>query len=177
MKKSVVKLLIVAILCSQSICLAEDTFQGHAIKEDEQQEQSELFKGKVETLDKHDVIKMTVSQVIDGSYSFEGDEFFAKVTSDVNGEGGVIIPKGTVGLAMSLYRKGKDVLIAPGDEIRVKVSSSMSLPVYKDSALKQDEISFPGLTVRIANILYEKDLFGVLNTITLSMSVSNMSTT
>lgn len=84
---------------------------------------------------------MTVSQVIDGSYSFEGDEFFAKVTSDVNGEGGVIIPKGTVGLAMSLYRKGKDVLIAPGDEIRVKVSSSMSLPVYKDSALKQDEIT------------------------------------
>lgn len=277
MKKSVVKLLIAAILCSQSICLAEDTFQGHAIKEDEQQEQSELFTGKIETLDKHDVIKMTVSQVIDGNYSFEGDEFFAKVTSDVNGEGGVIIPKGTVahglicqsseakrlgrdgyislkfdylitpdgrqipiegnmstkmhplkaagkivatdlgytaaggviggytalsalgieaailsngytvaggaalggtvGLAMSLYRKGKDVLIAPGDEIRVKVSSSMSLPVYKDSALKQDEISFPGLTVRIANILYEKDPFGVLNTITLSMSVSNMSTT
>lgn len=277
MKKRVTKFLIVALLCSQTICLADETFQGHAIKEDEQQEQSELFTGKIETLDKHDVIKMTVSQVIDGSYSFEGDEFFAKVTSDVMGEEGVVIPKGTiahglicqsaeakrlgrdgyislkfdylitpdgrqipiegnmstkmhplkaagkivatdigytaaggviggytalsalgieaavlsngytvaggaalggtVGLAMSLYRKGKDVLIAPGDEIRVKVSTSMSLPVYKESALKQEEINFPGLTVRVANIIYEKDPFGELNTITLSMSISNMSTT
>lgn len=275
MKKCVVRFLIAVLLCSQSVCLAEDTFRGHAVQDDERQEQSELFTGKIETLDKHDVIKMTVSQVIDGSYSFEGDEFFAKVTSDVMGDEGVVIPKGTlahglicrsseakrlgrdgyislkfdylvtpdgrqipiegnmstkmhplkaagkiiatdlgytaaggviggytalgalgieaailsngytvaggaalgstVGLAMSLYRKGKDVLIAPGDEIRVKVSSSMSLPVYKESALKQEEISFPGLTVRVANILYEKDPFGELNTITLSMSVSNMS--
>lgn len=275
MKKCVVRFLIAVLLCSQSVCLADDTFRGHAVQDDERQEQSELFTGKIETLDKHDVIKMTVSQVIDGSYSFEGDEFFAKVTSDVMGDEGVVIPKGTlahglicrsseakrlgrdgyislkfdylvtpdgrqipiegnmstkmhplkaagkiiatdlgytaaggviggytalgalgieaailsngytvaggaalgstVGLAMSLYRKGKDVLIAPGDEIRVKVSSSMSLPVYKESALKQEEISFPGLTVRVANILYEKDPFGELNTITLSMSVSNMS--
>ena len=277
MKKGVVHFLITTLLFAQLSCYAEDVFQGHAVKDEQQQEQSELFTGKIETLDKHDVIKMTVSQVIDGSYSFEGDEFFAKVTNDVMGDKGVVIPKGTiahgiisqsseakrlgrdgyislkfdylitpdgrqipiegnvstkmhplkaagkivatdlgytaaggviggytalsalgieaailsngytvaggaalggtVGLAMSLYRKGKDVLIAPGDEIRVKVSSSVSLPVYKESALKQEELDFPGLTVRIANILYEKDPFGELNTITLSMSISNMSTT
>ena len=278
MNKGLIKFLIITMLCSNLSCFAEDVFQGHAQKDEEKQlDQSELFTGKVETLDKHDVIKMTVSQVIDGSYSLEGDEFFAKVTNDVLGDKGVIIPKGTiahgvisqtseakrlgrdgfvslkfdylitpdgreipiegnmstkmhpvkavgkivatdlgytaaggviggytalnalgieaaivsqgytvaggaaiggtVGLAMSLYRKGKNVLIAPGDEIRVKVSSSMNLPVYKEEALKQKEIEFPGLKVRIANILFEKDPFGELNTVTLSMSISNMSKT
>ena len=278
MNKSVVKILIIAMLCSNLSCLAEDVFQGHAQKDEEKQlDQSELFTGKVETLDKHDVIKMTVSQVLDGTYSLEGDEFFAKVTDDVLGDKGVVIPKGTiahgiisqtseakrlgrdgyislkfdylitpdgreipiegnmstkmhpiksvgkivatdigytaaggviggytalnalgieaaivsqgytvaggaaiggtVGLAMSLYRKGKNVLIAPGDEIRVKISSSMNLPVYKEEALKQKEIEFPGLKVRIANIIFEKDPFGELNTVTLSMSISNMSKT
>ncbi len=278
MNKGVVRFLIIAMLCSNLSCYAEDVFQGHAQKDEAQQvDDSQLFTGKVETLDKHDVIKMTVSQVLDGSYSLEGDEFFAKVTDDVLGDKGVIIPKGTiahgvisqtseakrlgrdgyislkfdylitpdgreipiegnmstkmhpvkavgkivatdlgytaaggviggytalnalgieaaivsqgytvaggaaiggtVGLAMSLYRKGKNVLIAPGDEIRVKVSSSMNLPVYKEEALKQKEIDFPGLKVRIANILFEKDPFGELNTVTLSMSISNMSKT
>lgn len=277
MKKVVARLLISLLLCTQLICIAEETFQGHAQKDDEQQAQDQLFTGKIETLDKKDVIKMTVSQVIDGNYSFEGDEFFAKVTSDVIGDEGVVIPKGTiahgvisqsseakrlgrdgyislkfdylitpdgrqipieggmstkmhplkaaskivatdlgytaaggvlggytalsalgieaailsqgytvaggaalggtVGLAMSLCRKGKDVLIAPGDEIRVKVSTSMALPVYKESVLRQEELSYPGLNVRITNILYEKDPFGELNTVTLSMAISNMSKT
>ena len=279
MNKGVVQFLILAMLCSNLSCVAsEDIFHGHAQKDEEKQlDQSELFTGKVETLDKHDVIKMTVSQVLDGAYSLEGDEFFAKVTDDVLGDKGIIIPKGTiahgvisqtgeakrlgrdgfislkfdylitpdgreipiegnmstkmhpvkavgkivatdlgytaaggviggytalnalgieaaivsqgytvaggaaiggtVGLAMSLYRKGKNVLIAPGDEIRVKVSSSMNLPVYKEEALKQKEIDFPGLKVRIANIVFEKDPFGELNTVTLSMSISNMSKT
>ena len=38
---------------------------------------------------------MTVSQVLDSSYSMEGDEFFAEVTDDVYGDEGIIIPKGT----------------------------------------------------------------------------------
>ena len=228
-----------------------------------------------ETLEKKDIIEMTVSQVLDGSFSLEGDEFFAEVTSDVIGDKGVIIPKGTVahgtitqtseakrlgrdghlslsfdylvtpdgreipiegkmstklhplkaatkiiatdvgytavggvagglfaiqalgleaaiasqgytvaggaaiggtiGLGMSLYRKGKNVLIAPGDEIKVRILSNVELPVYRDEALKQKEVKYPGLDIRIANILYEKDPFGEVNTITLSLSISNMS--
>ena len=38
MKKGVTKLLIAAMLCSQTVCLAEETFQGHAIKDEERQE-------------------------------------------------------------------------------------------------------------------------------------------
>ncbi len=59
----------------------------------------EIFTGEVETLDKHDAIKMTVSQVLNGSYTEIGDEFFAEITEDVLGgkhRKGVVIPKGSI---------------------------------------------------------------------------------
>lgn len=252
-----------------------EIFQGHAEHTDKPVEKSDLFTGKVENLDKKDILKMTVSQVLDGSYAQEGDEFFAEVTDDVSGSSGVVIPSGTVahgrikqssgskrlgrdgwldldfdylmtpdgreipiegkmstklhpitqaskivatdvgytaaggvvggimaldffgieaaiasqgytimggaavggavGLGAALYRKGKDVMIAPGDEIRVKMNTSVPLPVYKDAALLQHELQYDGLNIKINNISYEKDPFGELNTITLSLSISNMS--
>lgn len=253
-----------------------DTLRG-GIQEDDllQQQESELFTGQVDYLEKKDVINMTVSQVLDGNFSLEGDEFFAQVTSDVVGDRGVIIPKGTVahglireaseakrlgrdgyielsfdylitpdgreipiegkmstklhpikaatkivaqdigytavggvvggmvatqmlgleaaivshgstvaggaalggavGLGMALYRKGKDVLISPGDEIKVKITTDVALPVYKEEALKKEEITCEDIRIRIANILYEKDPFGEVNTLTLSISIANMS--
>ena len=250
-----------------------DVFKGHAEKTDKTPVQNELFTGKIDNLDHKDIIKMTVSQVIDGSFSQEGDEFFAEVTNDVSGAEGVIIPVGTVahgkikqcfgakrlgrdgsinldfdylmtpdgreipiegkmstklhpitaaskivatdigytaaggviggimalntfgleaaiasqgytlaggaavggaiGLGAALYRKGKDVLIAPGDEIRVKINTSVPLPVYKESALLQHELICDGLEIKINNITYEKDPFDELNTITLSLSITN----
>ncbi|MCQ2754349.1 MAG: hypothetical protein MJ231_04790 [bacterium] len=276
MRKRLALLLISLFLLQNVTLAAEDVFQGHAEYDDEFVElDKKLYTGKTETLEKRDTIEMTVSQVIDGSFSFEGDEFFAQVTGDVIGDKGVIIPKGTVahgtiqessaskrlgrdgyinlsfdylvtpdgreipiegkmstklhpvkaaakivatdvgytlgggaiggfmavqalgleaaiasqgwtvaggaavggavGLGMSLYRKGKDVLIAPGDEIKVKILSNVELPVYRDEALKQEEKQYPGIDIRVANILYEKDPFGEVNTLTLSVSVSNMS--
>ena len=273
-KKLITNFIIFTSLFNTGAVLA-DTFKGHAEKYDEKNpEQSELFTGQVEVLDEKDVIKMTVSQVIDGSFSVEGDEFFAEVVSDVSGDSGVILPKGTiahgvikeqsearrlgrngyisldfdylvtpdgreipiegkmstkmhpiveagkivatdigytaaggavggfmalnllgleaaiasngytvlggaaiggtVGLGMSLWRKGKDVLISPGDEIRVKINTKVPLPVYKDTALKQHEIFYPGLNLKITNIIHEKDPFGEANTITLSISITNM---
>lgn len=275
MRKRLAGLLLSSVLVMNT-AIAEIPFQGHAEFDDQySQLDKELFTDKKDTLDKKDVIEMTVSQVLDGSFSLEGDEFFAEVTSDVMGDKGVIIPKGTVahgtiiqtseakrlgrdghlslsfdylvtpdgreipiegkmstklhplkaatkiiatdvgytavggvaggifaiqalgieaaiasqgytvaggaalggtiGLGMSLYRKGKNVLIAPGDEIKVKILSNTELPVYREEALKQKEINYPGLDIRIANILYEKDPFGEVNTITLSLSISNMS--
>ena len=275
MRKRLAGLLLSSVLVMNT-AIAEIPFQGHAEFDDQySQLDKELFTDKKDTLDKKDVSEMTVSQVLDGSFSLEGDEFFAEVTSDVMGDKGVIIPKGTVahgtiiqtseakrlgrdghlslsfdylvtpdgreipiegkmstklhplkaatkiiatdvgytavggvaggifaiqalgleaaiasqgytvaggaalggtiGLGMSLYRKGKNVLIAPGDEIKVKILSNTELPVYREEALKQKEINYPGLDIRIANILYEKDPFGEVNTITLSLSISNMS--
>lgn len=251
-----------------------EIFQGRAEKTDKVQDKSELFTGKVENLDRKDVLRMTVAQVLDGSFSQEGDEFFAEVTNDVSGADGIIIPAGTiahgrikqcigskrlgrdgsldldfdylmtpdgreitiegqmstklhplaatgkivatdlgytavggvvggvmalnmfgieaaiasqgytvaggaavggmVGLGASLYRKGKEILIAPGDEIRVKINTSVPLPVYKNTAFLQHEMPYEGLNIKINNITYDKDPFGELNTITLSLSITNM---
>ena len=239
------------------------------------QMEDEIFTGKIETLDRKEIINMTVSQVLDSSYSVEGDEFFAEVTDDVYGDEGIIIPKGTyahgrltnttapgrmgkeasmelafdylvtpdgreipiegtmttklhpvaqgakivaqdvgytlaggavgglmalnwlglgaaiasqgytlaggaalggvAGLGVALIRKGNHVLIAPGDEIKVRINTSLDLPVYKKEALKQEEIKYDGLTISINDVKHEKDPFGEVNTITLTVMISNMS--
>lgn len=257
-------------------CFA-DVLQGHAEKTDtlEKSIQQELFTGRVENLERKDIINMTVSQVLDSNINIEGDEFFAEVTDEVKGDKGVIIPKGTIahgkitqtgdakklgrqawleldfdylitpdgreipiegkmstklhpvaetskivaqdlgytvaggaiggflalnwlgleaaiasqgytlaggaavggaiGLGMALMRKGSDVLIAPGDLIRVKINTTVPLPVYKEEALMQHEMFYPGLDITISDIKHEKDPFGEANTITLTVMISNMS--
>ena len=277
MKRFISILEIFCILLYQAIpVIAQEPLKGH-ITETEEYKQlgDELFTGKIETLERKDVINMTVSQVLDSSYSMEGDEFFAEVTQDVYGDKGIIIPKGTVahgvldgtteakrlgraatlslsfdylvtpdgreipiegqmttklhpvaetgkivaqdvgytvaggavgglmalnwlgweaaiasqgytlaggaavggvvGLGMALIRKGHEVMIAPGDEIKVKIKTSVDLPVYKEDALKQEEVLYEGLTVSINNVKHQKDPFGEVNTITLSLLISNMS--
>lgn len=82
---------------------------------------------------------------------------------------------GAIGLGMALIRKGHDVLIAPGDQIRVKINTSVPLPVYREEALKQHELFYPGLDIMISDIKHETDPFGEANTITLTVMISNMS--
>ena len=275
MKKIFVILTIMSYL--SSLCgFAQEPLKGSVSETDNyQQEQSELFTGQVETLNRKDIINMTVSQVLDSSVSMEGDEFFAEVTSDVYGDKGIIIPKGTIahgrldggtaakrlgrcaslnlsfdylvtpdgreipiegrmttklhpvaeagkiiaqdvgytvaggavgglvalqwlgleaaiashgytiaggaavggaiGLGAALIRKGHEVLIAPGDQIKVKVNTAVDLPVYNPEALKQEELLYDGLKISINNIKHEKDPFGEANTITLSLLIANMS--
>lgn len=265
-------------LISSSVgnALALEPLKGSVTENDQyQQSNQDLFTGKVETLNRKDVINMTVSQVLDSSISEEGDEFFAEVTSEVYGAKGVIIPKGTLahgklvnttepgrlgreasltlsfdylvtpdgreipiegkmttklhpvaagakivaqdvgytvaggavgglmalnwlgleaaiasqgytlaggaalggvaGLSIALIRKGNHVMISPGDEIKVKVNTTVDLPVYKEDALKQEEVLYDGLTININNIKHGKDPFGEVNTITLTLLISNMS--
>lgn len=259
-----------------SIVSATEPLKGSVTETTEiQQTPDEIFTGKIETLERKDIINMTVSQILDSSISIEGDEFFAEVTDDVYGDKGIIIPKGTLahgrlsntsapgrfgkeatmdlsfdylvtpdgreipiegkmttrlhpvsqgakviaqdigytvaggavgglvalnwlglgsaiasqgytlaagaaaggvaGLGVALIRKGNHVMIAPGDEIKVKISSSIDLPVYKEDALKQEEILYDGLTININDVKHEKDPFGEVNTITLTLLISNMS--
>lgn len=80
---------------------------------------------------------------------------------------------GSVGLGIALYRKGKDVLISPGDEIAVKINTKEPLVPYKKSAFYQHEFSQEGIDIKINNISYEKDPFGEVNTIILSTSIKN----
>ncbi|MEI3270853.1 MAG: hypothetical protein V8S20_05835 [Candidatus Gastranaerophilaceae bacterium] len=276
MKKILSFILIIMMLGSNILAYAEEPLKGSVTENDNyQKKEDDLFTGKIESLERKDVINMTVSQVLDSSISVEGDEFFAEVTSDVYGDKGVIIPKGTVahgrldsttepkrlgkeasltlsfdylvtpegreipiegkmttklhpiaagakiaaqdlgytvvggavgglaalnwlgleaaiasqgytlaggaaiggvaGLGMALIRKGNHVLIAPGDEIKVKINTKVDLPVYKEEALKQEEVLYDGLTININEIKHEKDPFGEANTITLTVLISNMS--
>ncbi len=255
---------------------AAEPLKGSVTESNEfKQMEDDIFTGKVETLNRKEIINMTVSQVLDSSFSVEGDEFFAEVTDDVYGDKGIIIPKGTyahgkltnttvpgrmgkeatmdlsfdylvtpdgreipiegkmttklhpitqgakivaqdvgytvaggavgglmalnwlglgaaiasqgytlaggaavggvAGLGVALIRKGNHVLIAPGDEIKVKINTSMDLPVYKKEALKQEEVFYDGLTISINDVKHEKDPFGEANTITLTVLISNMS--
>lgn len=255
---------------------ADEPLKGSVIENGEyKNDQSDIFTGSVETLNRKEIINMTVSQILDSSISIEGDEFFAEVTDDVYSNKGVIIPKGTLahgkltnttapgrlgkeasmdlsfdylvtpdgreipiegkmttklhpvtqgakivaqdvgytvaggavgglmalnwlglgaaiasqgytlaggaavggvaGLSVALIRKGNHVLIAPGDEIKVKINTSIDLPVYKEEALKQEEILYKGLDININNVKHEKDPFGEVNTITLTVLISNMS--
>ena len=82
---------------------------------------------------------------------------------------------GVVGLGAALIRKGGDVLIAPGDQIKVKINTSVDLPVYSEEALKKEEIIYAGINININNVKHEKDPFGNANTLTLSLLISNMS--
>lgn len=276
MKKIQSFILIIMMLGSNILAYAEEPLKGSVTENDNyQKKEDDLFTGKIESLERKDIINMTVSQVLDSSISVEGDEFFAEVTSDVYGDKGVIIPKGTVahgrldsttepkrlgkeasltlsfdylvtpdgreipiegkmttklhpiaagakiaaqdlgytvvggavgglaalnwlgleaaiasqgytlaggaaiggvaGLGMALIRKGNHVLIAPGDEIKVKINTKVDLPVYKEEALKQEEVLYDGLTININEIKHEKDPFGEANTITLTVLISNMS--
>ena len=277
MKKLLSFILIILLLNSGIATLeAAEPLKGSVTENEEYQKpEDQIFTGKVETLNKKEIINMTVSQVLDSSYSIEGDEFFAEVTDDVYGDKGIIIPKGTLahgkltntsepgrmgkdasmdlafdylvtpdgreipiegkmttrlhpvtqgakivaqdvgytlaggavgglmalnwlgleaailsqgytlaggaaiggvaGLGVALIRKGNHVLIAPGDEIKVKINTAIDLPVYKEEALKQEEINYKGLTININDVRHEKDPFGEVNTITLTVLISNMS--
>ena len=99
MKKIFSFILILTILATNfsMVNAMAEPLKGSVVENDQYKKiEDELFTGKVESLNRKDIINMTVSQVLDSSFSVEGDEFFAEVTSDVVGDKGVVIPKGTV---------------------------------------------------------------------------------
>lgn len=80
MKRLLALLILVMFLGTNMSVLADPVFEGHAEKSDKvrQELESELFTGKVEQMERSDVIHMTVSQVLDSNINIEGDEFLQK---------------------------------------------------------------------------------------------------
>lgn len=273
-KKSLIMLLISVFGFSNYAWALADVFQGRVEKQTStKQEKNEIYTGSTDTLDKKDILKMTVSKVIDAKNAKENDEFFAEVTDDVECKDGILIPKGTIahgsvskvmaaknfsrnglidlkfdclitpdgkeipiqgkmstrlhpvqaasetalynlayttaggvtgglvalsfagmaatvssqgcvvaggaaiggsaGLAMAISHKGKDVEIAPGDEILVKVLTSTSLPIYKKSAFPQRELIAKNLEIKIKDVKYKKDDYNETSKIVLTLSILN----
>ncbi len=280
MKKKLIVFLILLGLCisdTSLISCAQEPFKGY-IEEtgvNRQKQEEKLYTGEKTKLEGNKVIELTVSQVLEGTTSIEGDEFFAEVSEDVLSGSGVLLPKGTVAhgsirnivdpkrfgrdgyielsfdylitpdgreipiegnmtsklspaksvakitgeniaytavggvagamaavelagiegaivsqgytvlggaalggviaLGMSLFRKGNSVLISPGDEIKVKITSSEPIQVMTHEAVRQEEIKYDGLDVSITDVLLEKDPFDNLNTYTLDLIIKNNS--
>ena len=279
MKKKILSIIILSSLCFANFQLAAysaSPFQGHIEETDvKTNENDKIFTKEVEKIEEDKTINLTVSQVLAGATSIEGDEFFAVVSNDVLAGSGVLLPVGTVAhgsiknivdpkrlgrdgyielsfdylitpdgreipieggmtskltpaksvaktvgenitytavggvygavaamellglegailsqgytvmggaalggviaLGLSLFRKGKDVLISPGDEIKVRLRSTEAIPVMKHEALRQDELKYEGLDVKITDIFLEEDPFGHLNTISLDLIIINQS--
>lgn len=70
-------------------------FQGHAEINEKEPINPDLFTGEITTVKKGSKLKMSVSSVINTTYTEENDEFFAQITGDVSTEKGVIIPAGS----------------------------------------------------------------------------------
>lgn len=131
------------------VCAADNVLQGHIEeKSKNQKEQSELYTGSIDKLDKNAILKMTVSKVLDGNTAKENDEFFAEVTEDVEGSGGILIPRGTVAhgcisrveTAKKFCRNGLldlsfDYLVTPdGKQIPINGKMSTRLHPLKDTS-------------------------------------------
>ncbi len=80
------------------LAYADSSISGYIHKDDtiNKELDKKLFTGEIEELNSKDVINLSVSQVLSSGYTLEGDEFFAEVTSDVEGNKGVLIPSGTI---------------------------------------------------------------------------------
>ena len=81
MKKIFSFILILTLLAANlsTVNALAEPLKGSVVENNQYQRiEDELFTGKVESLNRKDIINMTVSQVLDSSFSVEGDEFFCR---------------------------------------------------------------------------------------------------
>ncbi len=97
MKKIISFLLIFSMLQQCSLPVFSAVWRGHAeITDVKQPTEEQIFTGEVDKIEQKEVVTMVVSQVLQGGTTFEGDEFFAEVSADVEGNGGILLPVGTL---------------------------------------------------------------------------------
>ena len=121
----------------------------------------------------------TVYTAIGGAYGAVAALELAGIEGAIASQGYTVLGGAAIGgviaLGLSLFRKGKDVLIAPGDEIKVKIKSTEAIPVMTHEAVRQKELTYDGLDVKINDMFIEEDPFGHLNTISLDLVINNNS--
>lgn len=87
--------LIFTLLCTNNICFSNTELKGTIEKSDIIQE-NETMTGEYVFPKKFSNIKINVLKVADSELSQNGEEFFAKVTEDVEVENGIIIPSESI---------------------------------------------------------------------------------
>ena len=153
MKKKILTLIILSCLLvpdAAIVASAQTPYQGHIEETDinRQKQEEKIFTKEKAKLEATKDIELTVSQVLNGATSIEGDEFFAEVSTEVLSGSGVLLPKGTVAHGrikdiIDPKRMGRDgyielsfdYLITPdGREIPIEGDMSSKLSPAKTTA-------------------------------------------
>lgn len=136
------------------------------------------------TTKRHAVAETAKIVLEDTAYTLAGGVIGGLLALKFFGLGAAVASKGgtlaggagvgaVAGLTAAVVRKGREVLIAPGDEINVKIVENLELPVLTEEALREKELHYDGLKVKIVGYAVEKDPFGEPNTITLALKIEN----
>ncbi|HEY9745871.1 MAG TPA: hypothetical protein V6C99_06595 [Oculatellaceae cyanobacterium] len=80
---------------------------------------------------------------------------------------------GAIGLTTAMLTKGKHAMLQPGAEIRVKLQEDLHLPSMNMPDASEDNYTLEGLTVKVLGLRYDKDPFGEMNEINLTLDVTN----
>lgn len=80
---------------------------------------------------------------------------------------------GAVGLTAAMVTKGKNTMIQPGAEIKVKLRDKLVLPTMNMPDAAANNIELEGLTVKVLGMRVAKDPFGEPNEMTLTLDMVN----
>ncbi len=80
---------------------------------------------------------------------------------------------GTIGLTAAMLTKGKNAMIQPGAEIRVKLAEDLHLPTMNMPDASAENYVLEGLKVKVVGLRFDKDPFGEPTEINLTLDVTN----
>lgn len=80
---------------------------------------------------------------------------------------------GVVGLTAAMLTKGKNAMIQPGAEIRVKLAEDLHLPTMNMPDASAENFALEGLQVKVLGLRFDNDPFGEPTEINLTLDVTN----
>lgn len=80
---------------------------------------------------------------------------------------------GAIGLTAAMLTKGKNAMIQPGAEIRVKLAEDLHLPTMNMPDASAENYVLEGLKVKVLGLRFDKDPFGEPTEINLTLDVTN----
>jgi hypothetical protein len=80
---------------------------------------------------------------------------------------------GAIGLTSAMLTHGKNAMLQPGAEIRVKLNEDLHLPTMNMPDATAENYTLDGLQVKVLGMRLDKDPFGEMNEINLTLDVTN----
>lgn len=80
---------------------------------------------------------------------------------------------GTIGLTTAMLTHGKNAMLQPGAEIRVKLKEDLHLPTMNMPDAAAENFALDGLKVKVLGMRIDKDPFGESNEVNLTLDITN----